>query len=289
MQASSINLPMNRESKSFSQPLPIPYGRVLEALRSGWQVCHREKGGKGIEPNRFVLCFNPYDRKAREKYENVFIHEITTDILSMLQSEGEDEYSSIQVEVSTERKLTRGRMRFECFHDDTLLFRFDLDKGSEYQIEGTDMEWNAVSILPKEEDVTRNILVVDDEPVLCAVLQKMLTRLDYAVITAHDGLEAVKILANMQVDLVISDLRMPRMDGWMLLQQIREREPDLPVILITGYHSDYSESRAEESAANAYISKPFSFQQIKDVVSKVMETKDQRNRSVTMISTRKKG
>jgi CheY-like chemotaxis protein len=151
------------------------------------------------------------------------------------------------------------------------------------------MEWNAVSILPKEEDVVRNILVVDDEPVLCAVLQKMLTRLGFAVITAHDGLEAVKILANMQVDLVISDLRMPRMDGWMLLQQIKGKEPDLPVILITGYHSDYSESRAEESAADAYISKPFSFQQIRGVVHRVMDIKDQRNRSVTMIENQKEG
>lgn len=283
MELSPIRLPVDQEASVFSQPLPIPYARVLEAIQTGWQVCHREKDKKNRIPNRFVLCFNPVDRRAREKYEDVFIHEITTDIFHLLRHDSNDTYASIQVEISTEKKLSRGRMRFECYEDEELLYRFDLDSGAEYRIDGTEDEWNAVSILPKEEDVTRNILVVDDEPVLCAVLQKMLTRLDYAVITAHDGLEAVKILARLQVDLVISDLRMPGMDGWMLLQHIREQEPDLPVILITGYHSDYSESRAEESAADAYISKPFSFQQIRKIVRQVMDKRDQRHRSVTLI------
>ena len=107
--------------------------------------------------------------------------------------------------------------------------------------------------------MAKKILVVDDEPVLCAVLQRMLTKLDYHVVVAHNGVEATKILSHMDVDMVISDLRMPEMDGWELMRYVKKSLPDLPVILITGYHSMHTEAKATEHSADGYISKPFSF------------------------------
>lgn len=265
----------------------IPYMRIIEALKSALQVCQPKTEKVKIQPNRFVLHLSPDDRKAREKYEDILIDEITRDILHLYTKVKINRpLQKLRIEMRTEKRLTAGRIRVECYQDECLLYRFDQEEDTSFKIEtdGPFEEWTALDILPKDSKVGKSILVVDDEPVLCAVLQRMLAKLDYHVVTAHNGLEAIKVLSHMEIDMVITDLRMPEMDGWELMRYVKQELPNLPVILITGYHSLYTEARATEHSADGYISKPFSFTQIKELVESVMSVHDDTVTSITHIS-----
>ena len=271
----------------MSRNSSIPYSRIFGALKSAWHICQSDRKDRDVQPNRFVLFFSPVDRKVRDKYEDIFIDEITRDILHLqVKTHSRRLSTTIAVEIRTDARFGPGRMRIECYQDDRLLYRFEQEEDVEYSVdqEEGEREWTAVDILPKENVLGKCILVVDDEPVLCAVLQRMLTKLDYHVVSAHDGVEATKILSHMPVDLVITDLRMPRMDGWGLMQYVKKNMPRVPVILITGYHSMHTEARASDSSADGYISKPFSMSQIKALLESVLAERENANKAITYIS-----
>ena len=80
-----------------------------------------------------------------------------------------------------------------------------------------------------------NILVVDDEPKLCDLLASALGQNEVQVFVAGNGLHALKVLEQEDIDLVISDWRMPGMDGPALLAEIKVRYPQVPVIVMTAY------------------------------------------------------
>ncbi|MBS7845118.1 response regulator, partial [Pseudomonas fluorescens] len=83
--------------------------------------------------------------------------------------------------------------------------------------------------------MTHNILVVDDEPKLCDLLASALGQNHVQVFIAGNGLHALKVLEQEDIDLVISDWRMPGMDGPALLAEIKVRYPQVPVIVMTAY------------------------------------------------------
>jgi CheY-like chemotaxis protein len=78
------------------------------------------------------------------------------------------------------------------------------------------------------------LLYVDDEPAIREVTSTILVDQGYDVLTAEDGLDALRLLADPLPDVVISDLRMPRMSGFELLKVVRERFPHVPVIAVSG-------------------------------------------------------
>jgi CheY-like chemotaxis protein len=78
------------------------------------------------------------------------------------------------------------------------------------------------------------LLFVDDEPALREVASAVLAEQGYDVLTAEDGLDALRLLADPLPDVVISDLTMPRMSGFELLEVVRERFPRVPVIAVSG-------------------------------------------------------
>ncbi len=80
-----------------------------------------------------------------------------------------------------------------------------------------------------------NVLIVDDEPSIRIMLTRMLEPLNHAVSTAEDGQRALEIARQEKIDLIISDLRMPRMDGLTLLENLRRDGNDLAFIILTGY------------------------------------------------------
>jgi len=80
-----------------------------------------------------------------------------------------------------------------------------------------------------------NILVVDDEEEICEMLSRHFRYLGYGVHTAPDGQTALDKLAQEKIDIVISDIRMPRMSGIELLREIRKEYPMIHVIMLTGY------------------------------------------------------
>jgi CheY-like chemotaxis protein len=81
------------------------------------------------------------------------------------------------------------------------------------------------------------LLVVDDEPSIREVTSAMLAEQGYEVLTAEDGQEALEVLPRFRPDLVVTDLRMPRLSGFELLEIIRKQFPGLPVIAVSGEYS----------------------------------------------------
>jgi DNA-binding NtrC family response regulator len=113
------------------------------------------------------------------------------------------------------------------------------------------------------------LLVIDDELDMLVLLRLILAeRNRYEVVTTPNPLEAEQILGDQEIDLVITDWRMPGRSGLEVLEAAHRRDPDLPVILITAYDSPESAAEAEKKGAFAYLPKPFRKDRLLDVVEK---------------------
>lgn len=113
------------------------------------------------------------------------------------------------------------------------------------------------------------ILVADDEPNLRRVLVAILKREGYDVSQAVDGVEALELIDD-KTDVVITDLKMPRVDGMKVLQEISTRHPKIPVIMITAFGSVDNAVAAVKAGAFDYIEKPFEQEQIRQIVEKAV-------------------
>jgi len=105
--------------------------------------------------------------------------------------------------------------------------------------------------------VKGSILVAEDDRNLRRILRAMLAREGYDVSEATDGVEAAAFLSSRKVDALVTDIRMPRMDGLQLFRHCRERHAELPVILVTAYGRIEDAVEAMKAGAFDYISKPF--------------------------------
>ena len=114
------------------------------------------------------------------------------------------------------------------------------------------------------------VLVVDDEAGMREFLTLLLEAEGFDVATAADGGEALRVFDERPADLVISDIRMPKMDGVALLTGLRQRDPSLPVILVTAYASAESAIQAMKLGDVDYITKPFKVAEIKLVLDRVL-------------------
>ena len=101
------------------------------------------------------------------------------------------------------------------------------------------------------------ILVVDDEPSIRDLLSKTLALAEYEVDLAPDGKTAIERMRIVPYDLLITDLRMPGVDGLTVIREGRRLKPDLPVIIITGYSSEASAIEAVNLGVSGYLTKPF--------------------------------
>lgn len=116
------------------------------------------------------------------------------------------------------------------------------------------------------------ILVVDDEFCVIDVLKDRLTLENFNVLTATGVKEALEILNNRVVDLVISDMRMPNLGGMDLLREIRVKQPGLPVIFMTAYGNIPDTVHAIKSGATDYITKPFNGDDLIKKVNEILKT-----------------
>jgi DNA-binding NtrC family response regulator len=116
----------------------------------------------------------------------------------------------------------------------------------------------------------QKILIVDDEPAQRQLLTAALNR-DYHVVAASNGQEATQLLNTRSYDLVITDERMPLMGGLELIRWIREREPDLPILVLTAYGSVETAVEAIKLGAQEYLTKPLkSPEELRLMVAKTM-------------------
>lgn len=114
------------------------------------------------------------------------------------------------------------------------------------------------------------VLVVDDDPNLTELLVDTLEVIGYEACPALSPLEALRMLSESEFNLVITDISMPGMSGIELLQRIKEREQDMPVMLITGVGSDELKQEAFESGADGFLSKPFRIGKIEAEIGKLL-------------------
>ncbi|MDQ9169150.1 response regulator [Oxalobacteraceae bacterium R-40] len=92
-----------------------------------------------------------------------------------------------------------------------------------------------------------HILVVDDEPVLADACKQYFEHFGYKVTVAYDGQTALDLYERHSVDALITDFRMPRMNGQELLTRIRQRKPTLPAIMVSGFPGDFRQSEDERT------------------------------------------
>ena len=114
------------------------------------------------------------------------------------------------------------------------------------------------------------ILVVDDEPTVLEVLAALLADEGHVVQKAPDGRVALELLADEPPDLLITDVMMPRLDGWTLLASVRERTPALPVIVISAV--DRQEARQREffiTDHTVFLRKPFDIDTLLTLVDRL--------------------
>jgi len=127
------------------------------------------------------------------------------------------------------------------------------------------------------------ILIVDDEPNVLNALRRVFQREHYSIVTAENGREALKLLEKAQFHLIISDFTMPRMDGGELLRRVRELQPDIIRIMLTGNADvDAVMGAVKQGAVYRFILKPWNDDDLRVTVALALEQYDliQRNRSL---------
>ena len=133
----------------------------------------------------------------------------------------------------------------------------------------------------KEEDkekqiegisVKKNILIVDDEKAILTMLKQIVEEYiaRVSVITAEDGITAIEKLKENEVSLVVTNIKMPKLDGFGLLDYIKKHYPHIPVIILTALGNPEMEKQAREGGAVEFIKKPFDIEHINRVITKTL-------------------
>ena len=104
----------------------------------------------------------------------------------------------------------------------------------------------------------KTILLVDDEVEITDIHQRYLVQAGYQVLVAHDGVEALEIFKRKPIDLIITDIMMPRMDGYDLISEVQYQSPDQPFLFITAKTSEQDKIYGLSLGADDFIAKPFS-------------------------------
>lgn len=116
----------------------------------------------------------------------------------------------------------------------------------------------------------RSILVVDDELLIRDLLYDFFTGQGWDISVAEDGEKALQVMRSKEFDLVLTDIKMPEMDGLDLTSKVKQDYPDMPIVLMTGFPSVDTAVEALRKKVDDYIIKPFNINQLyKLVESKV--------------------
>ena len=126
------------------------------------------------------------------------------------------------------------------------------------------------------------VLLVDDEKLILKGMSHLLDILQQDCMCAHNGKEALQAIDRQQVDLVISDIHMPRMNGFQLAQAIRQKQPDLPIVLITGCIWKDLKERAAKVGVRRILRKPFKFNNLLEIITEIEDN----NRKHRMVATK---
>ncbi|MDD4017850.1 MAG: response regulator [Kiritimatiellae bacterium] len=128
------------------------------------------------------------------------------------------------------------------------------------------------------------ILIVDDDPNILIVIQRLLESNGHACVTAESGLKALELIKGDVFNLIITDMRMPNMDGLTLLRKLKKDEPSIPVILITAYASNKTAIESVKRGVFDYVVKPFQANDLLATVKRALDTDKDHARAVDRYS-----
>ena len=128
------------------------------------------------------------------------------------------------------------------------------------------------------------ILVIDDNDSIRETLTNLLTRLNYSVLSASNGRMGIDIAKKEQPDLIISDLRMPQMDGLEVLEELQKYDPQIRVIIITAHDDMLTTIQAMQKGAYDFIEKPIEIERLKISIKRALQNKKLSEKIETIIS-----
>ncbi|MFO0678159.1 MAG: sigma-54 dependent transcriptional regulator [Polyangiaceae bacterium] len=119
----------------------------------------------------------------------------------------------------------------------------------------------------------KQVLIVDDEPNLRKILATQLSRDGYDVLTAEDGEQGLALVRENHIDLVVTDLKMPKVDGMTLLREVLREDREMPVVMITAHGTVDTAVEALKLGAFDYLTKPFDKDEVRQIVAKALKTR----------------
>ena len=127
------------------------------------------------------------------------------------------------------------------------------------------------------------VLVVDDEPNICDLLNELLSRQGYVIETCLNGQEALTKVRAGAYDMVISDLKMPGINGIELIRTVKSESPDTATVLVTGFATVETAVEALRFGADDYVTKPFNIEELRKVVGRGLETRQLRRQNNELV------
>jgi CheY-like chemotaxis protein len=113
------------------------------------------------------------------------------------------------------------------------------------------------------------ILIVEDEDFHRILLKKILVDNGYQVIEASNGTDGLEIMRTSKIDMIISDLEMPKMDGMEFTKWVKEHNPKFPVVIITGHASNFSPKEIIDVNVDAFLHKPFQKDDLLEIIERL--------------------
>ena len=123
----------------------------------------------------------------------------------------------------------------------------------------------------ENKDRNKDVLFVDDEKMVLEVGSLMLQKLGYSVLTASNGNEAIEIIKNNKIALVILDMQMPDMNGFEIYSKLKNINPNVKILLASGYVGDYTEKDICNSGFDGFVQKPFNLKQLSEKIEYSLE------------------
>jgi len=121
------------------------------------------------------------------------------------------------------------------------------------------------------ESAKYSILVVDDEELMRYLVVSYLSKLGHSCLTAVDGADALDKIKKNKIDAVITDIRLPNMDGMTLTQEISRQYPGLPIMIMTAFDEEYSEGTVISAGARDFLRKPFTLDEFAVRLNKMID------------------
>ncbi|KPK33826.1 MAG: Fis family transcriptional regulator [Nitrospira bacterium SG8_35_1] len=130
------------------------------------------------------------------------------------------------------------------------------------------------------QNTMKSILVVDDDQPLRTALKEAVTRMGYEVQVSENPVEALKKMEQTDPSMIITDMKMPRMDGLTFIREIRKKSGDMPILVITGFATVENAVGAMKEGVCDYLMKPFSFQDLTKTVQAILSRRSGKSHDV---------